>query len=204
MPNLITSVMYLSAFLVLAELVARFTKTPKIIVRKVVHVGLCLLMIWLSYQYGYHIMISVGLFYVLIFLILRVFPKLQSVRDKEDGSWGELLFPVGIIITAFVAIDQKSFTVALLVLAIADTMAFAIGRGLEKWSPIIIAGRTVAGSSASFITTLIILVWAGYELWFSIQVTMAVSVMEVFSRNGLDNVTMPVTTALMIRYLTQV
>lgn len=183
--------------LVLFELVARRTKISKTAIRKVVHVGMCLLLIGLTFFFDYKVMILVGVFFTILLIAARRYFRLYSLRDRSDESWGEIFFPIGIGLTAAIATTQQIFIAGVLILAITDTIAFVVGRrfpGAYK----ITYNRTVAGSGAGLIATFIILAALGFPLLTSVIVTIGVTVGEIFSRRGADNLTLPGIAAILL------
>lgn len=184
--------------LVVFELVARYTKIPKNVMRKLIHVGMCVLVVGFSFFFDYHVMGWVGLFFTLLFVIARKVYKFQSIRDRHGESWGEIFFPLGIAASAFLAADHTAFVVALSILAFSDTAAFIVGKACKK-SPVIIPGRTIAGSGAGLIVTVIILVLARYDLATILMTSAAVLIAEIFSKKGFDNFALPTAAVLVLR-----
>ena len=182
---------------VIFELIARLTKIPSVVVRKVIHVGMALLSIGVSFVFDYHVMIWVGSVFALLFLGARSVYQFRSLRDRKAESWGEIFFPLGIAVSAAIAPTQSIFIAALLTLALSDTVAFIVGKHFTRaWR--IIEGRTVAGSGAGFLVTLLVTTGCGFGILEALTTTAAVTVAEIFSKRGADNFTMPVIAAIIL------
>lgn len=187
----------LAAGVAFFELLARLTKVSKVVIRKMIHVGMALMSIAVGMVFGYRIMIVAALVFALVFVVARKTYRFQSVRDRSDESWGEVFFPLGVATSALLAPTQMIYTVALLILAFSDTAAFVVGKKFIR-SKKIMKGRNVAGSGAGFLVSLIVLLLFGVQPVFGLIAASAVSVAEVFSKNGFDNFAMPVVAVMVL------
>ena len=183
--------------LVTFELIARRTKISKTAIRKIVHVGMCLLLVALTFLFDYRVMILVGLFFTLLLLAARRYFRLYSLRDRSDESWGEIFFPIGVGITAAIATNQQIFIASILILAITDTVAYVVGKRFPNAYKITY-NRTVAGSGAGLIATCCIVFATGFTLIDCLVVTAGVTIAEIVSRKGADNLSLPVSAAVLL------
>lgn len=182
------------------ETLARLSPISQSLMRKVIHIGMCLVVIGFTFIFDYRVMFGAGLCFALLLLVMRRIFKFHSLRDRHDESWGEIFFPLGIGLSAFIASTQVVFIAAVLILAFSDTTAFVVGRRYPK-SRQIIPNRTIAGSGAGFISSFIILISLQFSLGVAIATALLVTVAEIFSQRGLDNVTMPVVAAAALSFL---
>lgn len=176
------------------EVLARLKIISQSIMRKIIHVSMSLVVICFTFLFDYKVMVAAGLFYAVILLIARKVFKFYSLRDRHDESWGEIFFPLGIGLAACIATSQMIFIAAMLVLALSDTVAYVFGRRYPK-SRQIVPNRTVAGSGAGFVTSLVIVIALQFTFSTALAAALVVLVAEVISQRGLDNVTMPVAAA---------
>lgn len=127
-------------------------------------------------------------------------------------SYGELLFPLSVIATAFIAHSEWEFAAAMLVLALADSAAALIGKRYGKKTAYKILGqnKSIIGSAAFYVVTLTVV--AGYIrlggpgfseglplalLWMPIVITAA----ENLGVYGSDNLLIPIVAVLLLNML---
>ena len=199
--DLLIVVGVLFAGLVGFEVLARITAIPQHLMRKIIHVGMCLLVVGFTFIFDYKVMFGTGLIFTAILLIARKVFIFHSLRDRHTESWGEFLFPLGIAISAYTAGTQEIFIAAMLILAFSDTAAYVIGKRYPR-STQIIPHRTIAGSGAGFITSMVILLVLPFSLQVVFLTAVAVAIAEIVSHKGFDNLTMPVVAAIVLTCLT--
>lgn len=154
--------------------------------------------------------ICVAFISVIVFTrIIGLFPSVHKVRRK---TWGDVLFPVGIAATLFLAHDPWIFTAAILHLSLADGFAALVGEKYGKNNAYKIFGytKTIAGNIAFFAISLAItatLVWfdpgnfsaiAGLTLFF---VPITTTIIESLSVRGTDNIMVPILLTLLLNSL---
>lgn len=197
----IVLIFILLAFFAFAfEALARKTKISSVLIRKLIHVSMSLVMIAIACLFGYRYLIIIGMGLTIAFILSRKFYRLRCLRDRSDQSWGEITFPLGIAVSAIISVNQNIFIASMLVLAFSDTIAFVIGRHFRK-APKIIGDRTIAGSGAGFVTSLVILISLGFGVYCSLITAFAIFIAELFSKKGFDNLTMPVVAAIILSVL---
>lgn len=114
------------------------------------------------------------------------------------GSIGLVTFPIGILITyvLFSNISLKAVLCGVLVLAFADAAAAIIG---SKWGKPWFNKKSLLGSLTFFIVTLVIISLYTNDHIILIQIASIVTVMELISKKGADNILIPLSvTALLI------
>lgn len=200
MTNMIIGLMIVLAGVAIFEFLARATKIPSVVIRKVIHIGMALVGIGLSVLLGYRIFIPIGLILFLFFIVARNIYKFRCLRDRNDESWGEIYFPLGVAAAAIIATDQRIFIASILILALSDTAAFIAGKSFPK-SPKIVKDRTVIGSGTGFAVSMLILTLLGFGVIQSLLTATGVFVAELISKRGMDNFTMPTATAIILSVL---
>lgn len=183
--------------LIILELAARYTKISHVIIRKIGHVGLSLTIAGLAYFLGSAIFIPIGFGFFVVALVLRRFGRLRSVSDFST-SYGEILFPLGLGVTALLAQSTPDFITCLLILGLADTAAFIIGRHIK--SPKLVFNKTLAGSSAFFVVAAII-IYLSTGNWLALPAALLLAIIELDSPRGSDNFTVPVATGLLLNII---
>lgn len=135
-------------------------------------------------------------------------PVLDNVARPTVG---ELLFPVAVALTyAGAGGDRIAFAVPILVLALADSAAALVGRRLGTARYGGPGGKSLEGSTAFFATTLGCTIAplcvdpelrAAQVLLVSLSVALLATLTEAVSRHGLDNLSVPLVTLLLVRTL---
>lgn len=196
----LTIVLIIIVSLATVEYFVRMTKIPSIVIRKIIHVGLAMVVVLASLLFGYRIFIVIGLISSVFFALSRNLYKLRCLRDRKNKSWGEVFFPLGVAASAIISINGEVFIASILILALSDTAAFIVGKNFPN-SRKIITGRTVVGSGAGFIVSLVIMLLLGFGAISSMLVSFGIFIVEVFSIKGSDNFTMPVMAAILLNLL---
>lgn len=196
--NGFVAVVCLGAFLAFMEWTTIHFNIPRMHSRKIVHVGTSLLVVLFAHLFGWSLFIFLGALFVIVLGLVRLIHPLESISDRTKESVGEILFPLGVMIAASICQTQQSFLIAILILGLADTVAFYIGCFVK--SPQLIHGKTIAGSLAFFIVALIIGLTSGNVL-LAFTLAAATTVAELTGTRGLDNVTVPCVAALVFLLL---
>ncbi len=179
------------------ETLSRYTKIPRIALRKAGHVGLALLVSAIALYAEKEPFIIIGLGCTIAVLILRTLP-LQSLAPFKRSSFGDVFLPLGIGLAALLAPTTTIFIVSMLVIGLADTAAQIVGSQLR--SKTLHGGKTLAGSLAFFIVSSLILFVTVQSYWI-LAIAVVLSVIELYSPKGSDNVTVPVAAVLLLALL---
>lgn len=199
MKIIIASACYLAWF-ASVEAVARWQQLGREGTRKWVHLTAGISVAALPLVMSLHEIAYLGMVFVPTLLLSRHLRVLRSIHDVERQTWGEVYFPLSAVLTALFAPDGVVFAYGVLTMAISDVLACIIG---QRWG----SGRhwyagttkTVAGSAAFFVSTLIIGVVltlaTTHQLFPSLALSLAVAVagtvVEAGAKRGLDNLLVP-------------
>ncbi|GAB3748299.1 diacylglycerol/polyprenol kinase family protein [Microlunatus parietis] len=195
--TVVTTVALLAGFLAINEVVARRWEPPPELSRKIAHVGSALLAVlsclWLDFRWY----VLIGLLFSAALLLARRYLPLRSLSSRAEGSWGDLLFGVGVALAALLADNAIVFVLAVLILGLADTAAYLVGR---RW-PIrtIVLGRSVGGALTFLVVAFLITLPAGPMP--AAVVALGCTVTELVSPRGTDNLTVPAIAAILISAL---
>lgn len=181
--------------LLAGEELARRSKISPGIMRKIGHVGMSLLVIIIGAIVGRTGVIEVSAFFALLLLFLHFFRPLLSISDRNHDSLGEVFFPVGVAITAFIAATTKDFVAAIFILGLADTAAYFAGTRIK--SPRLPFHKSVAGSLGFFVVATIILLFVT-PWYFALPIAAILTVAEFIGAYGLDNFFIPVVAAVLL------
>lgn len=145
--------------------------------------------------------------FIVILYISRV-KNILSLHKIARLTWGEIYYPLSILIIAAISlpIDVKSFYAGVLCLAFSDAIAALVGKLL----PIINFNfgrhqKSLGGSVSFFISTFIILsvlfLPHGANVFIIIAVSVVISLSELFTFYGIDNLVVPVLTSVLSMWL---
>ncbi|MDQ3158569.1 MAG: hypothetical protein M3P98_00330 [bacterium] len=195
--------------LVLAEILRSKNKIHGELARKFVHVCVgSFVATWPWYLQNNEIYVLCGLFAIGV-VVSRYANIFKSIHGVKRDSWGDLMFPVGIAATAFLATEQWIFSAAILHLSIADAAAAVVGQTVKKPKNYKVFGRnkSVVGTMTFWIISLlitsafvilqpglVIAQTATVIVWLSVIVTFV----ENVSPSGADNVLVPTIAALIL------
>lgn len=194
----------------LSEWLNRFTSIEAEIVRKIVHIGVgnvILLAWWLEIPAWVGITASV-LFSILTFLSYR-YPILLSVSGVGRQSWGTFFYAVsiGLLIALFWTQGLPQYAaLGILIMTWGDGLAALVGQQFGKhpfvvWGiPKSYEGCLTMGLVSYVVSSSILLAVQGgvWQTWLVPLVVASVAAgLEVFSKFGIDNLTVPLGSAIL-------
>ena len=183
------------AGLLVVELFARLTHTPKPIMRKVVHVAMAILVMVLSYILSYTIFIALGVIFGILMLILRFIWPLESLADRATDSYGEVFFAFGVAACAALSNEKWSFILSICILGLADTAAYFIGRRIR--SKRLLIDKTAAGCGA-FISVALLLLFPFVPFPQALMISCLLATIELISPYGSDNLSIPIAATILL------
>lgn len=189
--------------LIVAEYLWRTNRLEAETSRKIIHIGAgTFIAFWPLYMSWGMIQFLAILLFIGIFLSYQIgfFGAIHKIKQKSSG---ELWYPIGIGLTALLISQPWIFTIAILHLALADGFASIIGYrfGLRHYR-IGQHTKSLIGSFAFFVTSMALCVLAyivlspelpGTSLAVFALTPFLVTAVESISRNGIDNVLIPLT-----------
>lgn len=176
--------------------------------RKSLHMAHGLVVITWAFITSYSFIVMAEAVFLLVVLLARYFKLMQPLRSVNRTSWGEVFFPLGVIGLALLMPSKVVFLVAMLHLGVADAVAALVGRRFKKGKYHVFSQRkTVAGSSAFFLTSLIIILGLllfadqSYPVAALLIIPPITTLAENLSPYGSDNFTIPLLVAAWLRLL---
>ncbi|WP_083794083.1 diacylglycerol/polyprenol kinase family protein [Crocosphaera chwakensis] len=207
-------VLYLGVIIALAEGLHRLGGTDAEFTRKIVHIGsgnVVLIAWWLQLPSWVLIGASViASIMALISYFLPVLPSINSVGRKSLGTFFYAL-SIGVLTQWFWTTAHPQYlAIGILVMAWGDGMAAIIGQKFGQHSyQVLGVKKSWEGSltmmGVSFFVTSVILLWVDEPIlkvaFVSLIVSMAAMGLEAFSKLGIDNLTVPLGSAVLAFYL---
>ena len=208
-------IIYLGTIISLAEGIYRLTTANVEFTRKIVHIGSgnVILIAW-WFKLPPWVLLIASLIASFIAIISYFFPILPSINSVERKSLGTFFYAVsiGILTYWFWIVNKPQYTaIGILIMAWGDGMAAIIGKRFGR-HPYQILGikKSWEGSltmmGVSFLIISIILFFTGESINLILITSLLVSViatgLEAFSKWGIDNLTVPLSSAIVACYLT--
>lgn len=212
--SLVVAVLYVALFAA-AEIWRRKGSPEVESTRKMVHFGGGMVALSFPYIFQSHWPILImAVMFTLFLIAVRRSSLLQSVQKVNRSSIGEIVYPIAIYLTFLLdSLDGRFqyYTIAVLVLAVADAAAGIIGSGWGHVEYRVNGDRkSVEGSAAFFVITFIIMVAAlGVAgemaiveiLAVALLASLVLTVLEAVSPRGFDNLTLPVGTWCVLGFI---
>jgi phytol kinase len=209
--------LWLGLLLIVAEGLHRFTQTDSEVVRKVVHIGtgnVILLAWWL--QIPGWVAIAASIVAGTIALISYKFPILPGINSVGRQSLGTFFYAIsiGILVAWFWPLQLPQYPViGILIMTYGDGLAALIGQRFGQhpyqfWGEKKSWEGSATMAVVSFIVTASILTLVEGNLWniglIALGVAGVATILEAFSKLGIDNLTVPIGSAAFCFFLHQI
>ena len=197
--------------------VSRFTNSEPEIIRKIVHIGtgnVIVIAWWLNIPAT--VGITASIFASIITLLSYIFPILPGINSVGRQSLGTFFYAlsIGILVAGFWYLQQPQYAaIGILTMAWGDGLAALIGQrfGKHKYK-LLGSNKSWEGSFTmtflSFLINMFILLGTQGNIWqtwvISILVAIVATTLEAFSFLGIDNLTVPVGSAVLAYSLIQI
>lgn len=169
--------------------------------RRIIHIGAAII----AYTFPLYLSLPQVLIICFILLGIMIFSRyislLSHIHKVDRKTWGEIFYPLGIMIAAisFLPNDIGNFRIVILILGVSDLLANIIGTYLGSHSfNIFKCKKTIEGSVAFFVSTLIILLIFQINPLIAIFISIIASLTEFLSPYGSDNLIVPVIVSVLL------
>lgn len=194
---LLVATYFLALFSVL-ELIARKVKLNIEVSRKLAHIIAGVSAAFLPLVMPFSSIIGIALLFLVVMLVSRRAKLFRSIHDVKRQSYGELLFPLGVALTAWLFPIAHIYTYAILIMSVSDGLAGLLGSKFGKMKYTLgSAHKSYIGSTVFLITALVI----GFSFSWSysiIAISLVLTLVEAASTRGVDNVLLPPVAALLL------
>ncbi|HZA39903.1 MAG TPA: hypothetical protein VFA00_04680 [Actinomycetota bacterium] len=194
-----------------AEAMARRWSLSAEVGRKLAHVWCGLLAAALPFFLSFPAIALLSVAFVPFMVSSRQFQLFPVIHSAERSTYGEVYFPIGVLLVALLVPHRNEYVFGVLVLAIADAAANIFGRRYGRRSYKILSGhKTYAGSATFLFSTIglgMLVMSALGEVTaitaFAVTAAAAiVTIEEGLLGGGMDNVVLPVTAAAILEMMT--
>jgi dolichol kinase len=197
------STLFLILF-VLSEIIFRKFRLKAEITRKITHVLSAVLLTVLPIWISLNDIKIIALLFIVVLLLSVKFKIFKSIHNVKRKTYGEILFPLGVLSVLFFTSDVLTFQAAMLILGFSDTAAELFGRQYGKIK-FLNKSSSLIGSLSFFIVTffiIMILRLPGLNTIDSVIISALLTIIEAISTNGTDNLSVPLFFSAII-YLTK-
>lgn len=167
--------------------------------RKIIHILSAIFICFFPYIFSLNQIIFLSLLFVLIFSIARIFKFLPIINKVKRLSWGEIFYPLGIMLVAifFLPESLRAFQFGVLVLGFSDSLANIFGDlfGVHR---VKLGGgaKSLEGSLVFLLTTFFLLIifrnnMDFYRVNSYFIIALALTLLEFSLFFGLDNLILP-------------
>jgi len=179
--------------------------------RKFVHIIVGSFVAFWPFYMSFRTIQLISIAFLVVVLASRRLKIFKAIRTVDRESWGDILFAVGVGLTATIAPNDWVFMVAILNLSLADGIAAIVGKRLGKNNRYKVFGyeKSIAGTMAFWLVSLAILLVAlnfGSNQAVSLAVVMwlplAAAALENVAILGFDNIFVPLLVVLILNPMT--
>jgi len=168
--------------------------------RKFVHITVGSFVAFWPFFMSFHYIELISIAFLIVVLAVRRLKIFQAIHTVNRESWGDILFAIGIGLTALATSSNWIFTIAILHLSLADGLAAVVGSHFGKNSEYKILGhkKSIVGTLTFCLVSLIILLIAlnqgstqALSLPLLIWLPVAAAALENVAVLGFDNIFVP-------------
>lgn len=204
MSFLLTLIAFLIVF-ILTELCIKKLRLDPDFTRKIAHVVAGIITFFTPYYLTRWEIVSIGVIFSIVLIFTKAFKLIPSIHSVQRKTLGEIYFPLGIALSAFLFLPNQmiAFQFGILVLGISDAVAALVGIPLGKHVYKILGNKKSLEGSVAFLiaTCLILAIFAGsFNLTF-LGIGILLTLVEFLLVFGLDNLILPVLSAYLLTVL---
>lgn len=189
-----------SLFFVAVEIIAKKSKLKKETSRKLVHILSGTTAAFMPFILSFREIVYLSILFIPVMLASKKANVFSSIHEVKRNTYGEVYFPVAILVTALMFPEKPLYIYGILVMALGDGLASIIGQRYGKQKFSILGGqKSYVGSATFFLITMFIglavLVIFGISalpaIVFSISMAAILTAVEACLSYGLDNLVLP-------------
>jgi phytol kinase len=194
--------------LLLNEILWRKRKAHSEFSRKFVHVTVGVFVAFWPFFLTWRQIELLSLAFLIVVVSSKALRIFNAIHSVQRPTWGEVCFALSVGIVAIATHDKWIYMASLLQMGLADGLAAVVGVRFGRSNSYLFFGhaKSVAGTITFFITSLVILSvymqFSGAQLspLYIVLVAFIASLFENASVQGLDNLSVPLVTALLLTY----
>ena len=202
--------LYLFSIFLISIVFKKFNEDSKEIVRKIIHIGIGPLIpiaqVLKIDQNSALIFTGIVSLTVLINYMYKIFPTIEDVERKSYGTFFYCL-SLFILISLFWNKDPYALVTGFFVMTFGDGLAGLLGKSFNSKNWIFFKQKkSLLGTMTMFLTSLIVVCSIGYAQQNSFNlnyftIAFFATLLEQFSVLGIDNLIVPISSALFFNFL---
>ena len=201
--------LYLFSIFLISIVFKKYNENSREIFRKVIHIGIGPLIPIAQFlkidQNSALIFTGLVAFMVLINYAYRLFPTIENVERK---SYGTLFYCLSLFILIFLFWEEDPYALVtgFFVMTFGDGLAGLIGKNFKSKSWLFLKQKkSLVGTITMFLSSLIVVCSVGYVQQDSFNlnffsIALIATVLEQFSIFGIDNLIVPISSALYFNF----
>ena len=201
--------LYLFSIFLISIVFKKYNENSKEIVRKIIHIGIGPLIPIAQFlkidQNSALVFTGFVSLTVLINYIYRIFPTIEDVERKSYGTFFYCL-SLFILISLFWNKDPYALITGFFIMTFGDGLAGLLGKSFNSKNWIFFKQKkSLFGTSTMFLTSLIVVCSIGYAQQKSFNlnyftIAFLATLLEQFSILGIDNLIVPISSALFFNF----
>jgi phytol kinase len=204
----ILTILLVFIVLVLNEIIWRKRRTHSEFSRKFVHVTVgCFVAFW-PFFLSWHQIEFLSLAFLVVVSASKFIHIFNAIHSVQRPTWGEVCFALSVGLVAIATHNKWIYMASLLQMGLADGLAAIVGVQFGKSNNYSFFGHTksILGTLTFFVCSVVILViythFSGNHLsgLFIAGLALLSSLLENASVQGLDNLTVPLMTAILLAH----
>ena len=201
--------LYIFSIFLISIVFKRFNENSREIVRKIIHIGIGPLIPIAQFlkinQNSALIFTSIVSLMVLINYTYKLFP---TIEDVERKSYGTLFYCLSLFILIYLFWDKDPYALisGFFIMTFGDGLAGLIGKSFnsKSWN-FLKQKKSLLGTATMFLTSLIVVCSIGYYQHNSFNlnyftIAFFATLLEQFSVLGIDNLIVPISSALLFNF----
>ena len=201
--------LYLFLIFFISIFFKKYFSDNKEVLRKIIHIGIGPLIPLALYlkidQNSALIFTSIIMLMIILNYLFEVFPTIEDVDRK---SFGTIFYSLSLFILIFIFWNKDPYALiaGFFIMTFGDGLAGLVGKNINSRSWILLQQKkSLVGTLTMFVTSLIVVISLGYtqhNTTFLSYFTIALiaTLLEQFSILGIDNLIVPITSAIFFNF----
>jgi len=195
-----------SALIAVAEVLKRKFSLPTMFTRRFAHVTTAIVACIAPFFITRTEIVVVSIMFAVVLQLGRRYNIFSAIHTVERRTYGDIFLPLGVAGAAllFLPDNVQAFQFGVLVMGISDAMAGLIGEKYGKHTIRFFGNvKSLEGSAVFFVCTLIlVLLFAPVFSYPLVMIVMVLTIVELLSVYGLDNLILPTLGAFLFQFVT--
>lgn len=214
MTKIIIAALFYMALFIGVEILTKKLKINKELSRKFIHIFSGVTIAFLPLLMSFHQIAILGGLFIPVMVLSKKRNIFSSIHHVKRQTYGEVYFPVAIVLTAILFPQKYLFMYGILIMAISDGFASVIGQKYGKKTYSILGSKkSYIGSSVFLVSSFLIgivltITLTSTSVLFSIIISLVcasiLTILEGSLSLGLDNLFLPIIGAFFLEIFVKI